>query len=102
MKLFRQFLYNFRELYQDNIQEELEEADAIILELHPTGSTRNGMSEVHMLLQVMPRSGRNYVAEYNTYFTNAYLQELQSGTKTKIYFRHNEPSKIRSLKNGTS
>lgn len=83
---------------QAGSQGQLEEADAIILEFHPTGLIRKGLSEARILLQVMPRNGRNYVTECCNYFTHGHLQEFHPGAKTKIYFRNNEPTKIRWVK----
>ena len=98
MKLFRLMILNLREWFQTDSQRQLEEADAVILEFHPTGSIRKGMIEARLLLQVMPLNERNYVTEYCTYFDQKQLQEFYSGSKTKIYFRQNEPNKVRWLK----
>ena len=83
---------------KEKLSEDYEEADAIILEFHPTGLVRDGMFEAHILLQVMPRNERNYVIECNQFFSRDDSQELCSGVKTKIFFCLTEPSKIRWMK----
>lgn len=90
---------SIKERYRTGNQERFEEAEAIILEFHPTGLVREGMSEARILLQVMPRNERNYVIECYQYFARNDSQELCSGAKTKIFFCRSEPSKIRWMKN---
>ena len=98
MHFFRSFIDQIRTKLQTGSQGQLEEADAIILEFHPTGLIRKGLSEARILLQVMPKNGRNYVTECSNYFTHGHLQEFHSGAKTKIYFRQSDPNKIRWVK----
>lgn len=94
MKYFRQMINGIREWYQPNEEGHLEEADAIVLEFHSTGYIKNGMSEARLLLQVMPRTGRNYVTECHTFFAAGHPEGLYTGAKTKIYIHPNDPSKI--------
>jgi hypothetical protein len=98
MNFFKELVGQIRAKWQTDAEGQLEEADAIILEFHPTGAIRKGLSEARLLLQVMPKNGRNYVTECSNYFTLGHLQEFHSGAKTKIYFRQNEPFKIRWVK----
>ena len=98
MKFFTQMIVNIKGRCRTAVQEEYEEADAIILDFHPTGFVRNGMFEVRILLQVMPRNERSYIMECSEYFTKENLQELHSGNKTKIFLCRTEPSKIRWMK----
>jgi hypothetical protein len=98
MKLFTKMIASIKERYRTTGQEKFDEAEAIILEFHPTGSVSDGMFEARVLLQVMPRNERNYVIECRQYFVSDHAQQLVSGAKTKIFFCRTDPSKIRWMK----
>jgi hypothetical protein len=79
----------------------LEQSEAIILEVIPTGEVRNTMTEARVLLQIMPKNGRNYVIESKDYFPAEKLRTFIAGSKTTVYVDSDKPSKIHWLTNNT-
>ncbi len=84
--------------WKKSLTEQLEEADAVILEISSPGFIKKQTAAVRLLLQVAPKNRRNFIIEYHDYLSEEQLKGLRQGCTVKIYFHPRHPSRIRALK----
>ena len=74
--------------------DQIEEAEAMILECNPTGLVEQDLVEMRLLMQVTPSHGRNFISEFHKYFQKSEIGGLSSGRKLKIHYHPNHPMRI--------
>ena len=94
MKIFRKITYCLNKWFSKDSPGQLEEADAIILEFQPAAFNRNEIPEVRLLLQVMPRNGRNFITECEPTITSLQASILHAGYKLKVSIDPKHPHRI--------
>jgi len=68
--------------------------DAVVLDLSVNGPVKNGIIKTRVLLQILPKEGRNFVAECDQDFPEEVLGTLHVGSKVHVSYRSKDQIRI--------
>jgi hypothetical protein len=94
MKRFPLPVYRLFQGQKRSFPNDVEKTEAIVLETTSAGQTSEGLHELIVMLQVMPKYERNFIFETKFYVTDERLLTLKNGSKINVTLHPGNPSRI--------